>query len=212
MPNWCSTTIKFEGEPSAIKDFHEKITIYTDKSFVKTDFGDSWLGNVLYGFNMEDHIDNNDPTLNIRCRGEISGIDYIVDINENTSTLMIYTETAWRPMIKMWTEIIRKHYDNAINIYWLAEESGNCVYETNSIAHFPNERYFIELCYNDDWSTEYAATEEDALEIINDFLEKSNLPTDGNLEDFRNFEYEEDYKSVYIYLHELEDVSNEDVD
>lgn len=212
MPNWCSTTIKFEGKPSIIKDFHEKVTAYTNKSFVKTDFGNGWLGNVLYGFNMEDRIDNNDPQSHIRCRGEISEIENINEINENKSAFTIWTETAWSPMIKMWTEIIKKHYDNAINIYWLAEECGNCVYETNNIAHFPNERYFIELCYNDDWSMEYAATEEDALGIINDFLEKSNLPTSDNLEDFRNFKYEENYKSVYIYLHELEEVSNEDVD
>lgn len=212
MPNWCSTVIEFEGKPSMIKDFHEKISIYTDKSFVKTDFGASWLGNVLYGFNMEDRIDNDDPALNIRCRGEISGIDAIIEINENKSTFMLYTETAWCPMIKMWTEIIKKYYDNAIAIYWRAEECGSCLYETNSIAHFPYERYCIELCYNDDWSTEYASTEEDSLKIINDFLKKSNLPTGDDLEDFRDCEYEKVDKSIYIYLHELEEVSNEAVD
>ncbi len=212
MPNWCSTSIEFEGKPSLIKDLHEKVTAYTDKSFIKTDFGSNWLGNILYGFNMEDRIDNKDPALQLRCRGEISDINDIRKINEDISTFTIWTETAWCPMIKMWLEIIKKYYDNAIKIYWIAEESGNCLYETNDILHFLNDRYFIEMCINDDWTSEYAATEEEALKIINNFLKENNLPIGDKLDDFRDCEYEEDYKSIYIYIRELEEVSNDQVD
>lgn len=121
MPNWCSTTIYFHGEKEEITELHNKIKEHTSKTFVPTDFGQTWLGNILYGVGLEDRIDAAENR--IRCRGSITYFDEIVD-SDGECSFRIDTETAWAPMICMWEETIKKLGYKSIGFSFQSEECG----------------------------------------------------------------------------------------
>lgn len=174
MPNWCSTKFVFTGNAQDITDIYNKITEYTSSSIGKSDFGNCWLGNVLIGFGFGDKIDS--KTDRLRCRGSITDIGEIEDYYDSFS-FEFWTDTAWCPMVRMWNEIIAKHYDNRISVSWLAEEPGCCLYETNDMDMFGHDRYWLEwsLEEHDEWGTDYCSTAEAAADIINNLIAKYNL-------------------------------------
>lgn len=113
MPNWCSTKFVFIGNAQDITDIYNKITEYTSSSIGKSDFENCWLGNVLIGFGLGDRI--NSEADRLRCRGSITDIGEIDNRYDNFS-FEFWTDTAWCPMVRMWNEIIAKHYDNRISV------------------------------------------------------------------------------------------------
>ena len=58
MPNWCYTAYHFQGKENELKILYDKINEWTSKQFIETGFGDSWLGNILYGVGLQDCINN----------------------------------------------------------------------------------------------------------------------------------------------------------
>lgn len=174
MPNWCSTTINFVGTAEDLADLREQIMDYTKDSFVKNDFGNMWLGNIVIGFGFEDEIDSDNA--NLRCRGEI---DYCSYVEKNSGTnnyvLEIQTTTAWSPMMKMWYTIIEKHYDNRIKIYWVAEEPGTLLYISNDKSYF-GENYHVDWCIdNSDVGSEYLTYASSAAEFMNCIIRDNHL-------------------------------------
>lgn len=177
MPNWCSTDIYFTGDTESITDLFNKVTEYTSKEFMKSSFGPMWLGNVVLGFGIEtaENISNNSC---VRCRGSINDISDIEE-TDNGSEFFIRTETAWEPMLMMWTEIIEKYYSDEegnpkINITYLAYEPGNELYCTNDMERFGADKFEYLIIDEDNDIDEggYASTEKDLLEIINRIIEK----------------------------------------
>lgn len=216
MPNWCSTKIDFVGNTDTIIVFHTLVQKYTSESFAKSDFkNDAWLGNILHGFGFGDRIDS--KTNPIRCRGYISDItdislSYPSSGNSKKATFSVWTETAYTPMVKMWSEIIKTHFENCIEMYWIAEEIGCSLYMTNNIAHF-DELYRIECCADDNFSTEYFNDTTNAINYINNFLKTINanvMINDKNLKEDYNFV--SDTNNSFISCLRLIEVSDEDVD
>lgn len=178
MPNWCCTFINFVGSPADIKDLYKRINIYTSKNYAKSDFGVNWLGNILYGFDLADAIDSNDPSVRLRCRGSIQCIGEIKTENSQKH-FAICTLTAHVPMIRMWLAIIKKHYDNRIDIFWIAEEEYNNVYDTNSIEHYIDEHYRLnweisvsERCVSD---TMYTGDVQAVINAVNELVDEHHI-------------------------------------
>ena len=197
MPNWCSTQIQFVGNSEDITDFHHKIIEYTSKEFDTSGFGNNWLGNVLHGFGFGDRIDS--EKFRIKCRGSISNIGDIRPCSNNNLIFSVWTETAWCPVIKMWNEIIEKHYDCRIEAYWIAEELGCGIYETNDIDWFGDDLYRIEcnLEFNERNVILYCDTPNEVVEVINSLIEKYNLETNLIEEADINLAYDNN-KDIYI--------------
>ncbi len=58
MPNWCNTCIRFQGNKDEISEFHNQLNEWTSKKFIETGFGETWLGNILYGAHLSYLVDN----------------------------------------------------------------------------------------------------------------------------------------------------------
>ena len=126
MPNWCINYININSKnKEGLKKLYNKIEEWTSKDYKKNDFGHNWLGNII-GFSKIDSMKDGE-FINVRCRGRL---DYM---ELTTDSLVITTETAWSPQIKMWKMIIDKYLPDAEVIY-SAEECGDCLYLTNDPA------------------------------------------------------------------------------
>ena len=143
MPNWCYTQFIFHGDKKEIEDFHQKLEQWTSKEFVKSDFGKSWLGNVLCGAGLGDRIDS--KTDGLRCRGAIEFLDGPDVVEESDEGIIVLdTSTAWAPMPLMWVEVIKKLGYKTVGFSYSAEEPGCDVYEVyDPYGDFP-ERYYVD--------------------------------------------------------------------
>ena len=139
MPNWCYTEYTFKGDKKEIEALSEKLEeLKSDGKYKETSgFGSLWLGNVLtiHGFDWNDYP----------CRGSIGQI-----YEEDDNSIKFSTETAWGPMHQMWHVILDKYYPS-IEVEYISEEPGMCIYETNrtDVEHplaieisTPNAEYF----------------------------------------------------------------------
>lgn len=213
MPNWCYTTYHFQGKENELKILHDKINEWTSKQFIETAFGDSWLGNILYGAGLQDCINNPDPARYLACRGQI------VDITDRDGNILRYsrkdftvsTETAWVPMAKMWNAVIEKLGLKSVEFSFCAEESGCEIYW---IYDPHNHKYFIDEVYIDAYGTEELddmdryCSEGEAIECLNKFFH-----TDlDNLSDFQTLceDYNEKHEQddCFISFHRFE-IDNE---
>lgn len=177
MPNWCSTKIEFTGNFADLTDLHNKIVQYTSSNAETSGFGEPWLGNVLIGFGFGDRINN--PENIIRCRGWIDDIGNVTD-RQDKSSFDIFAETAWIPMIKMWREIIARHYDNRISIHWIAEEKDGGLYITDDIGWFGTDYYHVEwsIGEDEDYEGDYFDGPDEVAEHINGLIAKYDLGID----------------------------------
>lgn len=214
MPNWCMTTYNFHGNREEITVFQKKLIEWTSKEFTKTDFNQSWLGNVLYGCGLEDRIDNSDKNLEIRCRGTISDIGDISECNDGSYSFSLYAETAWVPMAKIWIEAIKKLGLRSIRFAYQAEEPGCEIfttYDPYSLGDFSNEQVYIDICYDghDKDLTEAAETlygyytKDYAVKILNDFFGTE----DKTLDELSQIaeEFADQHENLYMGIHEFEE-------
>ncbi len=198
MANSCSTTFKFYGDADVIKDFKTKILDYTTPKN-ENDTTSLWLGNIIKSFGCADTLDP-----------EINGQGVFCDIyNEHDEGFNLTTETPWRPMIKMWREIIHRHYaDTNLGFTWLAEELENGLYCSDNPDSW-SEQYCVDCQIDDcfDASGHYE-TEEEVVNAINEALSDAGLDTIKRLGDIDTYEFdnEDDYCNIYP----LEKISREE--
>lgn len=136
MPNWCYTQIKIEDKN--VETFKKKIEEWTSHNYCENDFGNTWLGNVV----GNSGIDNRDSReFSISCRGSIMSME-----QTNDNTLIIHTETAWSPALKMWRVLLENYLPGA-SLTFVAEECGMELYVTNDPSYVGN--YIIDT-YDED--------------------------------------------------------------
>jgi hypothetical protein len=131
------TTITFNGEEKELKALYGFIDDKeaNEKDGLKTDFGNTWLGNYLVRAGLDWH--------DYRCRGSVC---YIEELHEGNGAFSVQTETAWEPMVNMWAAIVNK-IAPGIEIIYSAEECGNGIYWTNDPACV--NRYIVDI-YDED--------------------------------------------------------------
>lgn len=136
MPNWCETTISFDGRDTeegkrALEDFYNKI--------VETNGNEHC---IVFEEMIEKHIvDTMTPLYpynnNENKRGYIAWIN---DINYNSFTIVC--EDAWTPNIKFWDKLIRSFYgDDKIDIRYQAYEPGMGLFWTNDEGLLPRYNF-----------------------------------------------------------------------
>lgn len=173
MPNWCATTYRFHGTKEELEVLNNKIKEWTSASFIKTDFGDPWLGNILVGSGLKDRIDNPDKNLNLRCRGTLIGIEDLNCDSHGDYTFDLWTETAWSPMPKMWLAVIEALGLN-VEFSFYAEECGDEIYwvcDPHGYGDFKENEIYIDS--SGDRETEDICgyyTMEDAIDVLNKFF------------------------------------------
>lgn len=140
MPNWCDTQIIFDVEKEEdlplLVDFHDKLTNFYFNDEKRKEFKNdpknknssfSWIGNTQKIWNF--------ISKTTYPRGFIQDIQDIDD-----KYFYLNQQDAWSEHIGIWMEIIKNFYDDKIKMYFIAEELGNCLFESNDY----NGKYFID--------------------------------------------------------------------
>ncbi len=194
MPNWCYTriTINHENE-TELKNLYKLIEEWTSKNYMENGFGHNWLGNIVLGSGVGTVDTGNDTDL--RCRGNI---DYS-DLNDNQ--LIIHTETAWNPMLKMWIKVLEKYLPDAELLYE-AEECGCGLYSTND--PYMKGCYYIDSWDIEDIESDMEASEETVREILQNLLDTMETDIDKLL---RMFEESEHSENMSIHKWDFDEIN-----
>lgn len=180
MPNWCSTriTINHESE-SELKNLEALINACMEKNYMKNGFGLDWLGNIVGNAGIGT-IDIGKET-DLRCRGRLN----YMELYDNQ--LIVDTETAWVPMLKMWAKLLDKYLPDAEIIY-NAEEPGCCIYATNDPDLI--NLYIIDS-WNEDIESNWKANESKVINVLQKLLKTEETDINKLLEIFNKSD--EDY-------------------
>lgn len=136
MPNWCYTTIHIDyDDEEKLKEFDDLLDKWTDFDFIPNGFGLQWLGNIVGNSKIGEVEDNKSPNY-LKCRGTLC------DVSLTGNTLSITTETAWEPMLKMWTKLVDKYLPGAELTYY-AEELGCGILATNDETY--RDKYWADI-------------------------------------------------------------------
>ena len=211
MPNWCSTTYWFHGAKNELELLNNKIKEWTSASAMTTDFGDSWLGNIVIGAGYKDRIDNSDSSLCIRCRGTLTDIGD-VDGSDNKCSFDLWTETAWVPMGRMWQHVIKALGLKTVGFSFEAEEPG-CelywVYDPNNYGDFTDEDVYIDS-FGDNEVDRLSGyySREAAVRLLNSFFhtELEKLEDFYPLCDRYNETQDDFYDDWYVNIYEFEKI------
>lgn len=177
MANTCTTNYVLEGEGAQIR------ALYSGLKELESCHDSSWLGNIVEKILGLD-------SKKIDCRGEfglgeISNCPY----DDDSLTLDITTFTAWSPCYELFEKLADK-YD--CNIYWIAEELGCGLFESND----SEEKYFQDTIIVDspEHGCQYFSNQEDALKAIQDEVDDKITLTWEQAEELEDFYlYEVDY-------------------
>lgn len=199
MPNWCSTKYIFRGSSNEINYLHRKIVEWTSNSAVQSDFGNDWLGNILYGAGLGDKVENNE----LRCRGTLEELQ-----DPEDDCLELWTETAWVPMAKMWYAVIEALKLKTVGFAFEAEECG-CeiywIYDPHGYGDFDYDQVYIDAYGSsdlDDISGYY--TEEQAIRKLNAFLDTNYNELEDLVKECETFNEEHEEDDWFISVHRFE--------
>ena len=147
MPNWCFTHMVFHGNKKEIEELHAKIEEWTSKSLKPNGFGNNWLGNIIIGAGLGEHIDS--ETDRIRCRGELEYVSDVESVSDEEAYFEIDQYTAWAPMCALWSAVIDKLEYKSIGYSYIAEEPGMQIYEIyDPYGDFPDS-YYVDVWLED---------------------------------------------------------------
>lgn len=188
MPNWCDVTYKCVGDPKEVKSLYKVLQYINNRktSILKNGFSKFWLGNLVHklGYDWKEY----------RCRGEIT--DFYLD---SDNVLTIAQNTAWCEQEGV-RDAIEKAFPS-IKVYYIEEEPGCDVYDTNDSSG----KYFPERFYLDSYDQqEYFKTIEEAADyvakIIGHKVEASVDAIDEALDDYVD---KQDNEDVFYCFHEF---------
>lgn len=124
MPNWCSTSIYIKhNDTKKLEELYNNINQWMRKDAMENGFT-NWLGNIV--LNAKIGTVDTDKKTDLKCRGGIVFLDFD-DFND---AIIIDTETAWVPMLKIWQKLIDKYLPDA-DIIFEATEPGCGIFVTN---------------------------------------------------------------------------------
>ena len=179
MPNWCYTniTIRHESEKE-IQNLEELINRWTNKNYMENGFGHNWLGNIVLGSGVGT-VDTCKET-DLSCRGSIT------DYHRTGNELVINTETAWSPMMKMWVKILEKYLPDAELLY-NADECGMGINDTND----PDlvDKYILDYYGDENIESDWEADEDTVRKTLQKLLDT----TETDVEKLIQMAYEDDY-------------------
>ncbi len=150
MPNWCYTSMTIEGNDA--KNLYDNIVKWQNEG---TEIENSW-GNEWLGLLVEKGLNTDPVNGKYECRG-----CFTLDSFDN-DMFQVYTETAWGPMMAMWSDLIETYCPTSELLY-SAEEPGCGVYVTND----PDlEGKYCLDSWDDEIESIWDATEDDIREAM----------------------------------------------
>ena len=181
MPNWCYTNITIvHNDKDKLKAFFDKVEEWRKKPYKTNDFDTytlGWLGNIVGNSGLavwkKKENGREDFAPSISCRGSLQSFELM------DGQINLNTETAWGPMLEMWKLLCERYLPGA-EIYYTAEESGNCLYQTNDPDMIG--KYYIDIWEPpeefEDEESMYDAEEDVTIEFLQRVLKTDEKDID----------------------------------
>ena len=188
MANWASTSYAIEGNKSDLERMFNVINDFVKSNVkpVEANASKEWEGNIVKALGAsEEQMKNN------YLRGFIQTYEIIDGV------LYIEAEEAWGAtdfrhlLAKLMPEL---------TIYYIVEECGCEVYATNDCdGKYFTESYYVDICIDGDYFSEYFDTEKQVLAYVAQLLKKESV----TMKDIDEWNEEQDDNENYIYVHEF---------
>jgi len=192
MANWASTSYAIEGNKSDLERVSNVINDFVKSNVkpVEANASKEWEGNIVKALGAsEEQMKNN------YLRGFIQTYE-ITD-----GVLYIEAEEAWGAtdfrhlLAKLMPEL---------TIYYIVEECGCEVYATNDCdGKYFTESYYVDICIDGDYFSEYFDTEKQVLAYVAQLLKKESV----TMKEIDEWNEEQDDNENYIYVHEFKYVA-----
>ena len=189
MPNWCMTSYTIVGEKKDVEKIHVAVMNHP----VKEKSDKNWQGNILNAMGV-----SYEALQNRSMRGFLYDEEYLGDIGDGQAQLRMGFIEAWSRT--EFAEVLQKLFTD-INIYWMAEEPGCEIYQTNDAdgVYYP-ERFYVDTCIGGDYQSEYFTTESEVYEWLSQISDcKCKADVDVFNENRRKADTDD-----FIYVHEYE--------
>lgn len=189
MPNWCMTSYTIVGEKKDVEKIHAAVMNHPVKEMSDTE----WQGNILNALGV-----SYDALENRSVRGFLYDEDYLGDIGDGQAQLRMGFNEAWSRT--EFAEVLQELFPD-INIWWMAEEPGCDIYQTNDAdgSCYP-ERYYVDTCIGGDYQSERFTTEEEVYEWLSQI---SDCKCKADVDAFNENRMKAD-TDEFIYVHEYE--------
>ena len=188
MANWASTSYAIEGSKSDLERMFNVINDFVKSNVkpVEANASKEWEGNIVKALGAsEEQMKNN------YLRGFIPTYEIIDGV------LYIEAEEAWGAtdfrhlLAKLMPEL---------TIYYIVEECGCEVYATNDCdGKYFTESYYVDICIDGDYFSEYFDTEKQVLAYVAQLLKKESV----TMKEIDEWNEEQDDNENYIYVHEF---------
>ena len=188
MANWASTSYAIEGNKSDLESVFNVINDFVKSNVkpVEANASKKWEGNIVKALGAsEEQMKNN------YLRGFIQTYEIIDGV------LYIEAEEAWGAtdfrhlLAKLMPEL---------TIYYIVEECGCEVYATNDCdGKYFTESYYVDICIDGDYFSEYFDTEKQVLAYVAQLLKKESV----TMKEIDEWNEEQDDNENYIYVHEF---------
>ena len=188
MANWASTSYAIEGSKSDLERMFNVINDFVKSNVkpVEANASKEWEGNIVKALGAsEEQMKNN------YLRGFIQTYEIIDGV------LYIEVEEAWGAtdfrhlLAKLMPEL---------TIYYIVEECGCEVYATNDCdGKYFTESYYVDICIDGDYFSEYFDTEKQVLAYVAQLLKKESV----TMKEIDEWNEEQDDNENYIYVHEF---------
>ena len=186
MPNWCSTKYACTGEEMELQGLYERMNRLTQmKEPLKPNgFGTTWLGNLVEDLGVDFN--------KVQCRGSWDCLEL------DSGVLRFCTETAWYRCTEV-EDLIREKYPS-VEIFFLCEEPGMCIYEKNSDVYF-DEEYIVDYSGGD----VHYMSEAEALQELSDEFGVDFADIDEALILVEEHNNKDNDDAIYVHKFELVD-------
>lgn len=186
MANDCYTWITFYGNNKDIDKFYSALEYGTSKEFSNHKCGEDWLGNIAIGTGICSADDIDTPSAP-RCRGNVEYYDKYDD------SITMVTDTAWVPMLGIWSMMIDK-LGLDIQFTYTAEEPGAGIFCTNDPCIAGN--YEVDI-YGENLTEKYESQHEinkvELISLLQEILGAPNvLDVETLIEKFNNSEFSDE--------------------
>ena len=192
MANWASTSYAIEGNNSDLERMFNVINDFVKSNVkpVEANASKEWEGNIVKALGAsEEQMKNN------YLRGFIQTYEIIDGV------LYIEAEEAWgaTDFRHLLAKLMPK-----LTIYYIVEECGCEVYATNDCdGKYFTESYYVDICIDGDYFSEYFDTEKQVLAYVAQLLKKESV----TMKDIDEWNEEQDDSENYIYVHEFKYVA-----
>lgn len=192
MANWASTSYAIEGSKSDLERVFNVIDGFVKGNVkpVEENTSKEWEGNIVTALGATD-----EQMKNNYLRGFIQTYEIIGGV------LHLEAEEAWGTtdfrhlLAKLMPEL---------TIYYIVEECGCEVYATNDCdGKYFTESYYVDICIDGDYFSEYFDTEKQVLAYVAQLLKKEAV-TMAEIDEWNEIQ---DDNENYIYVHEFKYVA-----